>query len=161
MSTLNEVPISMVEYIVPIGFLVSEETPCNLLIGLLTMIQLHARPDYFRMVLKIHNIRDSEILNYEYERDNGNTSEDEFTTDSADEDEHKIVDAVQELVLMFNEPEKKTESSDEDQLLYENLSYLNMKDVETVRQILRDYPEVVANSFEDVRPSTVSVTHPF
>ncbi len=28
-----------------------------------------------------------------------------------------------------------------------------------MKQIVRDYPEAIANSFEDVRPSTVSVTH--
>ena len=62
---------------------------------------------------------------------------------------------------MLNEPEKKTESSDEDQFLDEKISHLNVKDVEAVRKIIRDYPEVIANSFEDVRPSTVSVTPRF
>ncbi len=76
------------------------------------MIQLRARPDYYRIVLKIHYGGDSEILNYEYERDNGNNSEDEFTSDSAGEDEKEVEDSIEELVLMLNEPEMKTESSD-------------------------------------------------
>ncbi len=96
------------------------------------MIQLRARLDYYRMVLKIHYGGDSEILYYEYERDNGNTSEDEFTSDSADEDEHEVEDSIEELVLMLNEPEKKTESSDEDQLVAQKLSDLNSKDAEAV-----------------------------
>ncbi len=62
---------------------------------------------------------------------------------------------------MLNEPEKKTESNDENQLLDEKLSCLNTKDAESVKVIVRDYPEVIANSIEDVRPSTVSVTHRF
>ena len=62
---------------------------------------------------------------------------------------------------MLIELEKKTDSPDEDQLLDEKLSHLNTKDAESVKQILRDYPEVITNSFEDVRPSTVSVTHRF
>ena len=33
------------------------------------------------MVLKVHFEGDSEILNYEYEREVGHTSEDEFTSD--------------------------------------------------------------------------------
>ena len=89
------------------------------MISLPAMIQLRARPDYYRMVLKIHYGGDSEILNYEYERDSGYTSEDEFTSASADEDEQEVEDSVEELVLMLNEPEKKTESSDEDQFLDE------------------------------------------
>ncbi len=46
------------------------------------MIQLCTRPDYYRMVLKIRYGGDSEILNYEYERDSCCTSED---------DSHQIV----------------------------------------------------------------------
>ena len=76
------------------------------------MIQLLARPDYYRIVLKIHYGGDSEILNYEYKRDNSNNSEDEFTSDSADEDEKEVEDSIEELVLMLNKPEMKTESSD-------------------------------------------------
>ncbi len=112
---LNEVPISIGELIVPMDFLVLEETAHDILIGLPTVIQLRARPGYYRMVLKIHYGGDSEMLNHEYERDNGNNSKDEFTSDSADEDQHEIEDPVEELVLMLNEPKKKTDSSDEDQ----------------------------------------------
>ncbi len=61
-------------------------------------------------------------MNYEFERDSGYTSEDAFTSYSADEDEQEVEDSVEELVLMLNEPEMKTESSDEDQLLDEKLS---------------------------------------
>ncbi len=49
------------------GELVVEATPYDILIGLPTMIQLRARLDYYRMVLKIHYGGDSEILYYEYE----------------------------------------------------------------------------------------------
>ncbi len=112
------------------------------------------------MVLKIHYRGDSDILNYEYDQDNGN-SEDEFTSDSADEDEQEAEDSIEELVLMLNEPEKKTESSDADQFVYEKFSHLNSKDVGAVKAIIRDHPDAIANSFEDVRPSTVSVTHHF
>ncbi len=160
-GALNEVPISMGELIVHMDFLVLEETSYDILIGLPTMMQLRARSDYYRMVLKIYYAGDSEILNDEYERDNSNTSEDELTSDSADDDEHEIEDSVEELILILNEPEKKTDSSDEDQFLDEKLSHLNTKDAESVRQIVRDCPEIIANSFEDVRPPTVSVTHRF
>ena len=105
MGTLNEVPISMGELVVPMDFLVLEETPYDILIGLPTMIQLRARPDYYRMVLKIHYGGDSEILNYEYERDGGNTSEEDFTSDSTEEDEQEIENSIEELVLMLNESE--------------------------------------------------------
>ncbi len=41
------------------------------------------------------------------------------------------------------------------------LSHLNLKDGEAVNKIIRDHPEVSANSFEDLKPSTISVTHRF
>ncbi len=99
------------------------------------------------------------MLSYDYEKDNGNTSEDEFTSDSTDEDEQEVEDSIEGLVLVLNEPEKKIESSDEDQLVDEKLSHLNAKDAEVVKKIIKDHPEVIANSFEGERPSTVSVTH--
>ncbi len=63
MGTLNEVRMSMGELVGPMDLLVLEETPYDVLIGLPTMIQLRARLDYYRMVLKIHYGGDSEILN--------------------------------------------------------------------------------------------------
>ena len=113
------------------------------------------------MILKIHYRGDSGVLNYEYERDSVYTFEDEFTSDSTEEDEQEIQESIEELVLMLNEPEEETESSDEDQLVDEKLTHLKTKDAEAVKMILRDYPEVIANSFENVTPSTVSVTHRF
>ena len=113
------------------------------------------------MVLKIHYARDSEILNYEYERDSGKTSDDEFTSDGAEKDEHEDEYSVEELVLMLNEPQKKSQSEEEDQLIEGKLSHLNEVESEAVKKIIRDYPEVIANSFEDVKTSKVSVTHRF
>ncbi len=60
---------------------------------------------------------------------------------------------------MLNEYEKEIESSDEDRLVNEKLSHLNLKDAEAFKKIIRDHPEVNPNSFEEVRPSTVSFTH--
>ncbi len=160
-GTLNEVPVSMGALVIPMDFLVLEETSYDILIGFPAMIQLRARPDYYRMVLKIHYKVDSEMLKCEYERANRNISEDEFTSASADEDEHELEESVEELVLTLNEPEKKAKSSYEDQLLDEKLSHLSTKDPKSVKKIIRDYPEVIRNSFEHVRPSTVSVTHRF
>ena len=91
-DTLNEMSISMGELVVLMDFLVLEDTPYDILTGLPAMIQLRAGPDYYRMVLKIHYGGDSEILNYEYERDSGYTSEDEFKSASADDVEQEVED---------------------------------------------------------------------
>ena len=101
----------------PTDFLVLEETSYDILIGLPTMIQLLAYPDYYRMVLKIHYAGDSEILNHEYKWDSGNTSEYEFTSDGAEYDEHEEIISVEELVLMLNEPQENSTSKDEIQMI--------------------------------------------
>ncbi len=92
------------------------------------------------------------ILKYEYERDSGNTSENEFTSDGAEDDENEEEDSIEDLVLMLNERQKNSQTKDEDQLIEENLSHLNEVDFEAVQKIIRDYPEVIANLFEDVGP---------
>ncbi len=59
----------MGELIIPLDFLLIEESLYDVIIGLPTMVRLRARPGYNRMLLKIHVKGDSEILNYEYERE--------------------------------------------------------------------------------------------
>ncbi len=83
------------------------------MIGIPTIVQWRARPDYYGMVLKVHYPGDSEILNYEYERDSVNTSEDEFKSDGAVYDEHEEEDSIAELVLILNQPQKNSPSEDE------------------------------------------------
>ena len=71
------------------------------------MIKLRGRPDYYRMVLKIHFEGDSKILNYEYEREVGHTSEDKFTSyDCGESNNHGESD--EELVLMLNDEKTNT-----------------------------------------------------
>ncbi len=106
-------------------FLFLEKTSYDILIGLTIMIQLPAWPDYYRILLKIHYGRDHKILNYENEGHNVNTSEEYFSSDSADEPENQLENSKEELVQMLKEPEKKSESSDEDPLVDEKLSHLN------------------------------------
>ena len=65
----------MGELVVRIEFLLIESSPYDVIIGLPTTIKLRARPDYYRMVLEVHFEGDSEILNYESEREVGHTSE--------------------------------------------------------------------------------------
>ena len=118
-GTLNEVPISMGELVVPMDFLVLEETLYDILMDLPSMIRLRACPYYYCMVQKFRYGGDSEILNHEYERYSAHNSEDEFTSPIADEDEHEVQESEEELVLMVNEPEKKTKSSEDDEFLHE------------------------------------------
>ncbi len=75
----------MGELIIPLDFLLIEESLYDVIMGLSTMVRLRERPDYNRMLLKIHFKGDSEILNYEYERGNGNASEDEFTSTGSED----------------------------------------------------------------------------
>ncbi len=83
MGTLSQVPV----VVMSIDLLVLEETIYNFPIGLLTINELRACPDYYRTALKISYDGDSEKLNYEYERVNGKISDNEFTSDGADESE--------------------------------------------------------------------------
>ena len=136
-GTLNEVPICLGDLVVPMDFLVLDQTPYDIIVGMPTMIQLRAHLDYYHMVLKINYGENTEISNYEYKRDNGNTSEDEFKSDSADEDEQQVEDAIEELILMLNESEKKTKSSDKDQLGDKKLSHQDSRDTEAVKKIIR------------------------
>ena len=99
----------MGEYEVPLDFVVIESSSHDVIIGILTMIKIRARPDYYRMVLMVHFEGESEILNYEYKREAGHTSEDDFTSDDVGESNND--DGSDEgLVLMLND--EKTNAPD-------------------------------------------------
>ena len=66
------------------------------------MIKLRARPDSYRIVLKPLFEGESEILNWEYEREVDHTSDDEFTLyDFGESNNDNELDEV--LVLMLSD----------------------------------------------------------
>ncbi len=125
---LNEIMGSMGELVVPMNISVLEETLEDILFSLPTMNQLRVHPYYYPMILKVHYGGDYEILNYKYEWCSGNTSEDRFRSDGADEGEQEVEESIKEFVLMLNKPEKRTENSGEDQMVDENISNMSKKD---------------------------------
>ena len=150
----------MRELVVPLKFLVIESSPYDVTIGLPRMVKLRVRPDYYRLVLKVHFESDSKILNHRYERKVGHTSEDESTSDDARESNND--DKSDEgLVLMLRDGKTNAPDCEEEELINEKLCHLNQKSTEGMKSILSKYPEVIANLFEDVPPSTVAVTNRF
>ncbi len=114
------------------------------------MILQPAFPDYCLIVVKIHNGGGSEILSYEYKQDGANNSEDPFLSDGADDRAKELDNSIEALVLVLNEPEKNSRSSDENQLENKKISTLSMRDAESLRRIVKVHPAVTANSFEDL-----------
>ena len=49
---LRDIAIQAGDLVVPLEFLVTENSPYDIIIGLPTMIKLRARPDYYRKALK-------------------------------------------------------------------------------------------------------------
>ena len=59
---LHDLLIHIRKLVSPLEFLVIESSPYDVIIGLQIMIELRARPDYYRMVLKVDFKSDPEIL---------------------------------------------------------------------------------------------------
>ena len=62
---------------------------------------------------------------------------------------------------MLSDGKTNALNCEEEELVNRKLCHLNQTANKRIRSILRKYPEGIANSFEDVRLSTVSVTHRF
>ena len=62
---------------------------------------------------------------------------------------------------MLNDEKTNTLVCEEEELINQKLCHLNQTATEGIKNILSKFPEVIANSFEDVRQSTVAVTHRF
>lgn len=117
-ESLENVPVKMGELVVPLDLLILDGSPYDVIVGLTTMIHPRARPDYYQMLISIHFNCHSEMLNYDYEHENGHTWEDEFTTtrsnDTVDEG------SEDELVLMLRHEDLGYGDNDEDELLNES-----------------------------------------
>ena len=124
------------------------------------MIRLRARSDYYRMVLKVHSEGDSKILNYEYEREVGHPSEDKFTSDEVGKSNNDD-ESDEGLLVMLSDGKTNAPDCKEEGKVNRKLFHLNQTATQGIKTILSKYPEVFANSFEDVRPSTVAVIHRF
>ena len=77
------------------------------------MIKLRPRPYYFRMALKVHIEGDFEILNHEYERDLGPTSEDGFISDEIWESKNNY-ESGEVLVLILRNRKPNAPDCDEE-----------------------------------------------
>ena len=152
---LRDVPIQIGELVGPLEFSLIEISPYDVIIGLPTMIKL-----YYRLVLKVHFEGDSEIINYEYEREVGDTSEDVFTSDDIGESNNDG-ESDEGLVIMLSDEKTNTPDCEEDELVNRKLCPLNQTANEGIENMLSKYPEAIANSLWDVRQSTVVVTHRF
>ena len=149
MSHLRDVPIQIGEVVVPLEFLLIEISPHDVIIGILKMIKLRARPEYYRMVLRAYSEGDSEILNYEIERELEHTSEDEFTSGDVGELNNDD-ESGKGLILILSDRKFNAPDCEEDESVNRKLSHLSQTATEGIKRILSKYPEINANSFEDV-----------
>ena len=90
----------------------------------------------------------------------GRTSEDEFTSDDVGESNNDY-ESDERLVLVLSDRKTKARDCKEEQLVNRKLCHLNQTATEVIKSILSKYPELIANSLENVRPSTVAVIHRF
>ena len=111
-------------------------------------------------ILKVHFEGDSEIINYESEGEVGHTSEDKFTSDDLG-DSNNDDESDEGLVLMLSGGKTNAPDYEEEELVNRKLCDLNQTAIEGIKSILSMYTELIANSFEGFRPSTVAVTHRF
>ena len=140
---LRDVPIQMGELVVPLEFSVIESSLHDVIVGLLRMIKLRAMLEHYRMVLKLHFEGDSEILNYEYEREVGHTSEHEFTSNDVGES-NKDDDSEKGLALMLSDGKTNAPDCEEEELINQKLCHLNQTATEGIKSILSKYREVIA-----------------
>ena len=110
------------------------------------------------MVVSVHFEGDSKILNYEYEREAGHTSEGKFTLDDVGESNNGD-DSYEGLLLMLSDGKTNAPDCKGEELIDQKLLILNQTATEGVKSTLSKFPEVIPSSFEDFRPSTVAVIH--
>ena len=65
------------------------------------------------------------------------------------------------LVLTINEKHDDAIGISEDDMVYQKLCHLDVAHAQKIKDLFEEYPDVIAESFDDVRPSNVNVMHKF
>ena len=164
-GVVSNVPVAFGSIVMRLKFLVIENMPFDIIIGDPTQIQMKAKIDKYHATVKLKLNGVTETLNLEYEPEFGDNSEDDFTSETDSEtDIGEISDDEdpEALLLMVNdEKEKGTVVTEERDLVDQKLSHLEENFAEKIRDLFAEYGDIIANSFDHIRPSKVETKHKF
>ena len=163
-GTVTNIPVGFGSVVTRLNFLVMESVPFDLIISDPTQIKLRMKIDKYHSTVKVKMNGKTDTLNLQYEPDVGDNTDDDFTSDSDSHDdigEDSDPGDYAGLVLTVNEKTVNAIGDGKEDLMTQKLSHLGPEYSQKLMDLLGDYPDVIAETFEDVRPSNVDVRHKF
>ena len=163
-GVVSAIPVGFGDIVKRLDFMVVDSVPYDLIIGAPTLVKLCTRIDLYHQTVKLRHNGQSETLNLEYEPEIGDDTNDDFTSESETEEdigEDSETGDLAGLVLTINESDNQLGELSKTDLTEEKLAHLDSHYASKLRALFDGYEDVIAESFDDVRPSNVSVRHSF
>ena len=164
-GVVSNIPVGFGKVVVRLKFLVMESVPFDLIISDPTQIKLRMKIDKYHSTVKVKMNGKSDTLNLQYEPDVGNNTDDDFTSGTSSEEdigEESDHEEYAGLVLTVSERHSSAaDSSEGKDMMTQKLSHLEPEYSQKMMDLLGDYSDVIAETFEKVRPSNVEVRHKF
>lgn len=150
--------------VVRLKFLVMIKLPFYIIIGDPALVTMRAKMDRDHHTLRSKVSGVSETWNLEYKPEFGENAEDDVTSNTESEEyigEDSSPSDVERLVLTLNETSSVCTALLEEDLVEEKVVHLSDDNASRIKKMFVEYADIIANSFDDVRPSKVDVLYNF
>ena len=145
-----------------LDFFVIASVPCDVIIIAPTLVEMRACICTYHQTVTIRNNGKTEVLNLVYKSETWDGSDDELTTESEiniGEDSYK--EDYSKFILILKEDRVPSPEIEEIDVTKEKASHLPEEGAADIKWLFQSYPDLIAHSFDDVRPSKCKVTHKF
>ena len=161
-GSISGVSVSFGSILMRLDFLLNAPVPYDLIIDALTSVEMRGCIDVYHQTVTIRNHGNTELLNLVYEPETWDGSDDEFTSESeSDIDEDSDKRDYNAFVLTLKEDQVPIAEAEEVDVTEEEVTHLPEEYAADIEWLFQSYPDVIAHSFDDIRPSICNVTHDF
>ncbi len=159
---LQEIPVSFGNIVVRLDFMVIKSLPYDLIIGSPTLVEMCACIDLYHQTVKVRKDGKTETLNLVYEPEMYEDTDEELTTDTeSDIGEESEKDEYSAFVLTFYDVADSSDVGKDVDPVEDKVAHLSDEYTAEVKQLFQSYPDVIASSFDDVRPFKCRIMHRF
>ncbi len=160
----SDVPVGFGKIVVCLKFMVIEFVSYNLIIGTPALVRIRARIDMNSQTVQVRKDGKSEVLNLVYKPEMLDDTDDDMTTDTeseTDAGDFSEKDEFSGFVMILDATKESENELEEAELVRQKVEQLRREYAAEVKHRFESYPDVIAYSFDDVRPSKCKVKHKF
>ena len=159
---LQEILVSFGDIAARLDFMVIKSLPYHLIIGSPTLVDMCACIDLYHQKVKVRKDGKTETVNLVYEPEMYEDTDDELTTDTeSDIGEESDKDEYSAFLLTLSDVVDSPDVEKYVDPVEDKVAHLSEEYAAEVKHLFQSYPDVIAYSFDEVRPSKCRTAHRF